>query len=456
MHSLSRWSTTLALLLIVSACSSPAATPTSAPAAAPKPTTAPAAAAAPSTSPAAAAASASPSAAAAKPSSVPSAVPTSAAAGAATTAPAAAAPSGQTIKFGIPYGITGELSSIEGEAAKGSQLAVKEINANGGINGMQIEPFYADTKSDITTATTVVSQMVESNKVDVLVGMTDTSFMLATGPVAQKASVPYMDVGGTAPVITDTGDFIFMLPFGDNTQAAASAEFTYGTKGWHNAAMLMDTEWDYTKFLSKYFTERFTEQGGKMLLEDTYKSGDKDFSAQLTKIKNLQPQPDFVFISAVPDDIGTIVKQARDQGVMLPIVGGDGYDTPLLTDVPGPEKSANVFFSTHLGVYGDDPTAGKFRDSFKKEFGQDPQSVFAALGYDGVNLMADAIKRAGSIDHKAIRDALASTKGWKGASGEITYPPGERIPSKSVALIEVKDGKFNLLSIVVPTKIPAP
>jgi branched-chain amino acid transport system substrate-binding protein len=435
----------MALALIVSACSAPAAAPTSAPAA---PTAAPKPAAAPTTAPAAAAT------AAPKPAAAPTTAP--AAAAKPTTAPAPAAAAGKTIKIGMPYGITGELSSIEGESAKGSQLAVKEINAAGGINGMQIEPFYADTKSDITTATTVVSQMVDSNKVDVLVGLTDTSYMLATGPVAQKAGVPFMDVGGTAPIITSVGDYIFMLPFGDNTQAAATAEFTYGKKGWRNATMLMDTEWDYTKFLAKYFIDRFTEQGGKMVLEDTYKGGDKDFSAQLTKIKNLQPQPDFVFVSANPDDIGTIVKQARDQGVMLPIVGGDGYDTPLLTDVPGPEKSANVFFSTHLGIYGDDPTAAKFRDSFKKEFGQEPQSVFAALGYDGVNLMADAIKRAGSPDHKAIRDALASTKGWKGASGEITYPPGDRIPSKSVALIEVKDGKFNLLNIVVPAKIPAP
>ena len=236
------------------------------------------------------------------------------------------------------------------------------------------------------------------------------------------------------PVITDVGDYIFMLPFGDNTQAAATAEFTYTKKGWKTATMLMDTEWDYTKFLSKYFIARYTELGGKMLLEDTYKSGDKDFSAQLTKIKNLQPQPDFVFVSAIPDDIGTLIKQARDQGVTLPIVGGDGYDTPLLTEVAGPERSANVFFSTHLGVYGDDPTAAKFRDAFKKEYGQEAQSVFAALGYDGVNLVADGIKRAGSADHKAIRDALAVTKGWKGASGEITYPPGIRIPSKSVAL----------------------
>jgi branched-chain amino acid transport system substrate-binding protein len=298
--------------------------------------------------------------------------------------------------------------------------------------------------------------MVESNKVDALVGLTDTSYMLATGPVAQKAGVPFMDVGGTAPVITSVGDYIFMLPFGDNTQAAATAEFTYAKKGWRNAAMLMDTEWDYTKFLAKYFIERFTEQGGKMLLEDTYKGGDKDFSAQFTKIKNLQPQPDFVFSSSNPDDIGTIVKQARDQGVMLPIVGGDGYDTPLLLEIPGPQRSANVFFSTHLGIYGDDPTAAKFRTAFNKEFNAEPQSVFAALGYDGVNLVADAIKRAGSSDHKAVRDALAATKGWKGASGEITYPVGDRIPSKSVALIEVHDNKFNLLNVVVPDKIPPP
>jgi branched-chain amino acid transport system substrate-binding protein len=437
------------LALFASACATPAIAPTAppAPTAAPKPTTAPAAAA-PTT------------AAAAKPTTAPAAAPTiaptaaPAAAAKPTTAPAAA--TGKTIKIGVPAGITGALSSIEGEASQGSQLAIKQINAAGGINSTMIEPLYADTKSDITTATTVVTQMVESNKVDVLVGMTDTSFMLATGPVAQKAGVPFLDIGGTAPVITSLGDYIFMLPFGDNTQAAATAEFTYAKKGWKSAAMLMDTEWDYTKFLSKYFIDRFTEEGGKMLLEDTYKSGDKDFSAQLTKIKNLQPQPDFVFISAVPDDIGTIVKQARDQGVSLPIVGGDGYDTPLLTEVAGPEKSANVFFSTHLGVYGDDPAAAKFRDAFKAEYGQEPQSVFAALGYDGINLVADAIKRAGSTDHKAIRDALAATKGWKGSSGEITYPSGERIPSKSVALIEVKEGKFNLLDVVVPEKIPEP
>jgi branched-chain amino acid transport system substrate-binding protein len=429
----------VALGMFVTACAAPAApSPTSVPAA--KPTTAPTAA--PTTAPTAATTA---PAAAAKPTTAP-----------APTTAAAPAAGGKAVRIGVPANITGELSSIEGEASKGSQLAVKEINAAGGINGMLIEPFYADTKSDITTATTVVTQMIESNKVDALVGMTDTSFMLAVGPVAQKAGVPFVDIGGTAPVITSLGDYIFMLPFGDNTQAAATAEFTYGKKGWKNAAMLMDTEWDYTKFLSKYFTARYTEEGGKMLLEDTYKSGDKDFSAQFTKIKNLQPQPEFVFVSAVPDDIGTIVKQARDQGVNLPIVGGDGYDTPLLVEVAGPDKSANVFFSTHLGVYGDDPTAAKFRDAFKTEYGQEPQSVFAALGYDGINLVADAIKRAGSTDHKAIRDALAATKGWKGSSGEITYPPGERIPSKSVALIEVKDGKFNLLDVVVPAKIPEP
>ena len=366
------------------------------------------------------------------------------------------ATSGGDILIGEYGSLTGAQATFGQSTHNAIMMAMDEINAAGGINGMQIEPFYADTKSDITTATNVVTQMVESNKVDALVGLTDTSYMLATGPVAQKAGVPFMDVGGTAPVITSVGDYIFMLPFGDNTQAAATAEFTYGKKGWRNAAMLMDTEWDYTKFLAKYFIARFTEQGGKMLLEDTYKGGDKDFSAQMTKIKNLQPQPDFVFSSSNPDDIGTIVKQARDQGVMLPIVGGDGYDTPLLLEIPGPERSANVFFSTHLGIYGDDPTAVKFRDAFKKEFNAEPQSVFAALGYDGVNLVADAMKRAGGIDHKAVRDALAATKGWKGASGEITYPAGDRIPSKSVALIEVNSNKFNLLNVVVPEKIPEP
>ncbi len=148
-----------------------------------------------------------------------------------------------------------------------------------------------------------------------------------------------------------------------------------------------------------------------------------------------------------------LVKQARDLGIEQPILGGDAYDTPQLLELAG-DSARNVFFTTHQGIYGDAPEANDFKEKYTTEYGTAPEAVFAALGFDGINLMADAINRAGNTEGAAIRDALGATQGFKGATGDISYAPGERIPSKSVALIEVKDGAFSLINIVVPRTIP--
>ncbi len=365
----------------------------------------------------------------------------------------ATAPSGEPIKIGAPYNLTGGYASLDNPASQGSRLAVKEINANGGLLGRPVEILVEDGKSDVPTVTSVTKKLVEEDGVDVLVGLTDTSYMLAAGPVAQEAGLPFLDVGGTAPLITTVGDYIFMLPFGDNVQAAVAAEFAQ-EKGWKTVAILLDEAMDYTKFLAKYFKDRFTMEdiGGQVLSELTYSSGDTDFSSQLTEFKNLDPQPDFLFISSNPNEIGTIVKQVRDLGLTLPIMGGDGYDTPLLAELaPG---SSNVFFTTHQGLYDESPQTDAFKAAYEAEYGNPPEGVFAALGYDGVRLMADAITRAGTIDGAAVRDALAATQGFEGITGAISYEPGVRIPSKSVALIEVVDGKNTLLKIVVPKVVP--
>jgi branched-chain amino acid transport system substrate-binding protein len=367
----------------------------------------------------------------------------------------AAAPSGEPIKLGSPYNLTGGYASIDNPAANGSKLAVKEINAAGGVLGRPLEIYIEDGKSDIPTITSVTKKLVEEDGVNALAGLTDTSYMLAAGPVAQDAGLPFIDVGGTAPLITTVGDYIFMLPFGDNVQAAVAAEFA-NEKGWKTAALLFDEAMDYTKFLAKYFKDRYTMEdiGGQIVSEQTYSMGDTDFSAQLTEFKNLDPQPDFLFVSSNPGEIGTIIKQARDLGLEMPIVGGDGYDTPLLAELAGNEAANNVFFTTHQGIYGDDPAAAAFAKAYEAEYGNPPEAVFAALGYDGVKLMADAMTRAGTIDGAAVRDALAATQGFQGVTGTISYEPGSRIPSKSVALIEVVDGKNQLLKIVVPEVVP--
>ncbi|MGI9253753.1 MAG: ABC transporter substrate-binding protein [Thermomicrobiales bacterium] len=364
-----------------------------------------------------------------------------------------AAPSGDPIKIGQPYNLTGGYASLDNPAKDGGALAAKEINARGGLLGRPVELVVYDGKSDVPSITAISKKLVEEDKVMALVGLTDTSYMKAAGPVAQEAQIPFLDVGGTAPIITAVGDYIFMLPFGDNVQAAVAAEFAK-TKGWKTAAMLVDEAMDYTKYLAKYFDERFTAEdiGGTVVSRLAYNMGDTDFSAQLTEFKNLDPQPDFFFISANPGEIGTIIKQARDLGLSAPILGGDGYDTPLLAELAGPVN--DVYFTTHQGIYGDDPKAKEFIEAYTAEYGTAPENVFAALGYDGINLMAAAIEAAGTTDGPAVRDALAKTKDFGGVTGTITYAEGSRIPSKSVALVQVVDGVNTLLEITVPEVIP--
>jgi len=281
---------------------------------------------------------------------------------------------------------------------------------------------------------------------------------LAAAPIAAKAGIVFVTSGATSPKLPEhVPDYLFMSCFGDNVQAAAAAEYSFNDLKAKTAYLLIDKGMEYTLLLGKYFKERFTELGGQIVLEDTYQTGDKDFSAQITKLKGLGTTPDIIFISAGPDDVGVIVKQFRDAGMDKPIVGGDGYDTPLLVEIAGP-GAENTYFTTHSLM---DPDLGtdavkKFITAYQAEYNKPPENAFAGLGYDTVKLLADAIKRAGSDDPKAILEALKSTKDFPGITGSITFPPGSRIPQKGVTMILVKDGKFTLAAEIVPEKVPAP
>ena len=370
------------------------------------------------------------------------------------TPAAAAAPSGDPVRIGQPYNLTGGYASLDTPARDGSALAAKEINARGGVLGRPLELIVYDGRSDVPTIASITQRLVEEDQVVALAGLTDTSYMRAAGPVAQENQIPFLDVGGTAPIITQIGDYIFMLPFGDNVQAAAAAEYV-AEQGWTTAAMLVDEGMDYTKFLARYFEQAFTGAGGEIVSRLAYNIGDTDFSAQITEFKNLDPQPDFYFISANPGEIGTIVQQARAAGLTAPIVGGDGYDTPLLAQLGSQAGPVNdVIFTTHQGIYDDSPAAQAFIAAYEAEYGRPPENVFAALGYDGINLMVDAMERAGTTDGPAVRDALAATQGFAGVTGTISYEEGSRIPSKSVALIEVVDNENTLINVVVPENVP--
>ena len=343
-----------------------------------------------------------------------------------------------TIKIGAPFNLTGALASLDAPALNGAKLAAEQINAAGGVLGKKIELVVYDTKTDPTVIASTGSQLINQDKVPVIVGFTDSDSVLALAPIAEKAGIPFVTPGATSPKLPDqVGPNMFLACFGDNVQAAAGAEFLKDTLKARKVYLLTDNSTEYTTLLAKYFDAAYTHGGGQILSRDDYKSGDKSFTAQITKLKAQSQKPDVLYISAMPDDIGLVVKQMRQAGVMQPIVGGDGYDTPLLVSVGG--KAANdVYYSTHAYMAEDGtPPIVKFFTDYKAAYGTAPENAFAALGYDTVGLIADAIGRAGAAEPGKIRDALASTQGYKGITGSISYQPGSRVPQKTVSLIGV-------------------
>ncbi len=384
--------------------------------------------------------------------------PASAAASAAASTAASTSPGpGGTIKIGGGFALTGDEASLDVPAANGAKLAVKEINAAGGVLGRQLELIIHDSqyKPDVTAQT--AKQFVEQDKVPLFIGYTDTDSVIAAGPTMQAAKIPFITVGATSPKIPkQIGDMMFLACFGDNVQAAAGAEFAFKKFG-KNAYLLWDKGVEYTTLLGGYFKSRFTELGGTLLLEDSYGDKETNFSSQIAKVKALPTKPDFYYVAAMPYNVGPVVKQFRDAGITGPIVGGDGYDTPDLVKVAGAAAN-NVFFSTHALMDATGGTDGikKFIAAYKTEYGHEPENAFAALGYDTVYLLADAVKRAGGTDSAAVKAALEGTKDFKGITGAITFSADAHVPQKGVTIIDVESGKFTLGAEVVPEKVPAP
>lgn len=359
------------------------------------------------------------------------------------------------IKIGLGFDQTGAEASLDLPAANGALLAIEQINADGGVLGQQIEGILRDSRYEMDITAQIARQFVEEDGVVAVVGFTDSDSVLAAGPIIQEAGIPFITAGATSPLLPEqVGDLFFMACFGDNVQAAAGAEYAFENFG-DTAYLLWDEGVEYTTLLAGYFKARFEELGGTIVLEDTYADDATDFSAQITKIRALTEQPDFYFISAMPYNVGPVIKQLREVGLDGPVVGGDGYDTPDLVSVAG-DAANNVFFTTHALMDSEIGTDAikEFIADYNEAYGHDPENAFAALGYDAMNLLADAIERAGSTDAAAIQEALLETEDFPGITGAITFSEGAHIPQKGVTIIEVVDGRFTLAEEVVPEAVP--
>lgn len=354
------------------------------------------------------------------------------------------------IRIGAVFSETGGLRSIGSPGLAGMRLAAAEINSGGGLLGRRVHIAAADSRSRPAAVARAVRRLIEDERVVALGGLNDSTLALAAGPVAQRAGIPFVTAGATLPTLPRTvGNGFFMAAFGDDAQAHAVADVARKDLRARSAFLLVDRGSDFTRALARFFRQRFVALGGIVAGRLTYAPGERDFASAMARIRALQPPADVLFFSALPSEAGRLTRQARAAGLMQPILSGDGFDTPLLSRVAG-TLANNVYYSTHVALDSAARRIRRFVTAYRKRYGRKPENAFAALGYDTMRLIGDAIRRAGSSEPAAIRRALAATRGFSMVTGAISYAPGLRTPKKPVTIIRVREGRPAFYRAVVP------
>lgn len=354
------------------------------------------------------------------------------------------------IKIGGNFELTGGIANFGKQTVNGIQLAFKQANAAGGVLGKQLVLVLADNKSEPAEATGAITKLITQDKVVAVLGPVASSNVLATVQVSQDAKIPVLTATGTNEKITvengKTRPFAFRSCFIDPFQGRVMANYATNDLKAKTAVIYVDSSSDYSKGLSQSFEATFVQNGGKILSKEAFLQKDQDFKATLTKIKGMNP--DTIFIPAYYEEVGKIVKQARELGLTKPLLGTDGWDDPKVVEIAGAAALNNTFFSNHYSSEDKDPNVVKFVEAYKKEYNQDPNAL-SALGYDSGLLLIDAIKRAGAADPVKIKEALEATKNLQVSTGIITIDSNHN-PVKSAVVIEMKEGKQTFKTKVNP------
>jgi branched-chain amino acid transport system substrate-binding protein len=349
----------------------------------------------------------------------------------------------------IPVGVYAATSGSEaafGQATvQGIKLAAEEINHSGGVLGRKIRLVTEDDQGKAEEAASVVTKLITRDNVVAVLGENSSNQSLAAAPICQASRVPMISPSSTNPSVTKKGDYIFRVCFTDPYQGKALAMFVRTSLHATTAAILRDNKNDYSVGLAEVIRKEFTALGGKIVAEQSYSGGDSEFRPQLTAIKTTNPQ--VLFIPGFYTEVGQIAIQARDLGITIPMVGGDGWDSPTVIQIGG--KSVDgCYFSDHYFVGEPRPAVQRFVAEIRKRSGNNPDAN-SALGYDALYTLTNAITRAGSLDRKAIRDQIAATKNYQGVSGVITMGP-DRDPIKPVAMIKIDGGTTHFAGWIQP------
>ncbi|NVJ06826.1 ABC transporter substrate-binding protein [Myxococcus sp. AM001] len=364
--------------------------------------------------------------------------------GQATGAPAAPVDS-DTILLGEVGSLTGSEATFGVSARNGIELALKEANEAGGVKGKKLQVRVYDSQGRPEEGAQAVTRLITQDKVVAILGEAASSVSMAMAEKAQAGQVPMVTPTSTAPEVTQKGDYIFRVCFIDPFQGLVMAKFARENLKLSRVAVLRDNKSAFSMGLADVFTDKFKAFGGEVPGDESYSKGDTDFRAQLTSLKRLKP--DAVFVPGYYTDVGIIARQAREIGLKVPLLGGDGWDSDKLYELGGSALEGS-YFSNHYSPGNPDPVLQKFLARYKATYGSVPDSV-AALAYDAARVTIDAMKRAPDLSGPSLRDAIAATKDFPGVAGKITLD-ANRDAVKEAVVLKVSGGKAEFVTTVTP------
>lgn len=354
------------------------------------------------------------------------------------------------IKIGANLEMTGGSASFGSSSTNGAKLALKEFNEKGGFKGKKVELVVADNKSEAAESAASMQKLVQEGVVAVIAPINSSS-VIAAAQIGNEAKIPA--ISPTASNVKVTVDekgkvrpYMFRASFIDPFQGAVMAAFAEKNLKAKTAAIYIDNSSDYAKGLAKYFKEEFVKAGGKIVAEEAYLQKDTDFKATLTKINGANP--DVVFIPGYYQEVGLVIKQARELGMMIPFLGGDGWDSANLVNIAGAENLSGNYYCNLYSPEDKDPKVVSFVEMYQKEYGQVPDS-FAVLSYDATRMILEAMVRADSTDPVKIRDEMEKTKDFAGVSGNITLNETHDA-IKGAVIVGFKEGKATFIEKVAP------
>lgn len=355
------------------------------------------------------------------------------------------------IKIGVNLELSGDYLIYGTPIKWGVQLAADEINKAGGIDGKEIELVVYDSKSDPTEAYNNALKLATEDEVAVIIGGATSGLTIAQQPVASQYSIPIVTPSGSNAGVTvaEDGkvfDWMFRTCFIDPFQGVVLANFASDDLGLTKAAVLGATGSDYAVALNEIFTNQFKANGGTVVAAESYSDDQTDFSAVLTTL--MATDAEILYVPAYADTAGLIIKQARELGWDVPIIGPDGFDSASLLTTAGASNLNKVFFSTHYTALDENPKVAEFITNYKALSGEEPMAL-SALGYDAMYLIAQSMEEAGSTDRTEIRDAILATSAFTGITGSITFD-AKHNPVKSAVVIELVNGVYAKATRVNP------